>query len=422
MPKGNKARHPLRRRPCAPASTASSAAATIRACLSGVGGARRPGRVSLAHGGDKSGHHAALHRGHQPHPIPRRLPPRIRARPHQGPKDSTSRWPTLQRLGVGMLITIGGDAPPSAPTSWPPPRTATCAWCTCPRDRQTTSNLPHDICTFATRPRAPRRRESCTPDWRREDQVALVLRHRHGAGRRGTSRWGIGRPRGLTPRSSPRSSSGKHARLETMVGHARRRDREAPWRTGGRTRRCAGGGARRDPPGERSQGPRGGGGATRMITSASRDQFRRHHQRGGAERLTELGNLGDASSRRNIGYEAALAPIHPLRHGVHARPRVLRGRATSSTADRGAGVDPGRALQANPLPRHDGPGHRADARADGGQSRRPLQDRAVDPCFVSSGRTSRPATSCAPRGGRARDARRVQAAVPVGSCRRSRRR
>ena len=95
----------------APGINSVIGAATIRACLSGVEVARHPGWLQVAH----RGRHLARHR---------RSPSRTRAastsaaartlgisraNPTKSPELLAKCLDTLDRLGVGMLVTIGGD-------------------------------------------------------------------------------------------------------------------------------------------------------------------------------------------------------------------------------------------------------------------------------------------------------------------------
>ena len=221
----------------APGINSVIGAATIRAVLEGVEVLGIHDGFEWLMQGDIDHVHAAHDRRREPHPLPRRLAPRHRARqPDEGSRStSRTRSISLLRLGVDKLITIGGDDTAFSAMKLEEQRAG-------PHPRRPRAEDDRQRPRSAARrrhlrlpDRAPhRRRDREEPDGRREDDLALVLRDRDGPqGRapRARHRQGGRRDAHADPRGVPR------ARRPAQDGrrHARRARSSSAWATGGAT-------------------------------------------------------------------------------------------------------------------------------------------------------------------------------------------
>ena len=82
-----------------------------------------------------------------------------------------------------------------------------------------------------------------------------------------------------------------------------------------------------------------------------RGQHRRDPQGAGARRASKEFGIKTTIVAKNIGYELRCADPIPLRHGVHARPRLLRGEVPAGGRQRGDDLDAGRPVRADPVRR-----------------------------------------------------------------------
>ena len=285
-----------------------------------------------------------------------------RANPTKNPEHLENTVISLLRLNVSQLITIGGDDTAfsamklAEKAAGPHPRRARAE-----DDRQ--RPRPARLRRHLRLPdRAPhRRRDREEPDGRRQDHVALVLRDRDGAqGRppRARHRQGRRRDAHADPRGVPGAAASGSRRSWTR-SWARSSSASA---TGGATA------SRSSPRGwcsaSRSRRPRAARGRR------ARRPRPRAHRRGQHRRDPEGAGAGAAPAVRDQDHDrgqehrlrAALRRSDPVRHGVHARPRLLRGQVPARGRQRGDGLDAGRALRAGAV--------RRDARSEDRQGAR----------------------------------------------------
>ena len=180
---------------------------------------------------------------------------------------------------------------------------------------------------------------------------------------------GIGKAAGATLTLIPEEFGEGEGPPEVARGHPRRRDPQAallrPARRG------------RDP--RRGAGPRHPAGGPRAARRRrARRARQRAHRRGEHRRDPEGAGPGAAQAVRHQVHDrgqehrlrAALRRPDPLRHGVHARPRLLRDQVPALGRQRGDGVDAGRALRADPVPRAARPEDRQGQDPPGGHRTR----------------------------------------------------
>ncbi len=329
----------------APGINSVIAAATIRACLDGV-------QVLGIQDGFKW-----LAEGDLSHVVPLTIADtsRIhfrggsyigisRANPTRTPEHLQRTLDALERLDVGMLITIGGDG------------TATLAQISLGEDagEGPGHSRPQDD-RQRHRP-APRREHLRVPDraprgggdrqephGRREDHLALVLRRRpgtQGGAPRPVDRQGGGgdhqcHPRGVPPGlPRPVLHGDRHPR---RLGHQAAVLRPPGWNRPARR------GARR------LYRPRGSGPAHGPPARPHGEHPCGADQLGGGPREGRGGAVGRPGNQGHPHPQVhrvrgALRGSHSLRHGVHARSRLLRGPVHPRWGVRGSGLHGQRAV------------------------------------------------------------------------------
>ena len=336
----------------APGINSVIGAATIRACLSDVEVLGVQDGFQWLMQGDTSPRHPADHRRHEPHPLPRRLATSAsRARTRRRTRGTCDACSTsLERLGVGMLITIGGDD--TAFTAYKLAQASQRRAARRARARRrstTTSTCRTTSARSATRRRAPRRRrDRAQPDGRREDDGALVLRHRDGPqGRapRARHRQGGGRdahahPRGVPARAGPACDDRRHARGAIIK-------RLAAGRTDGVAVLAEG--LAEIVPRERPRGARDRRARRARAHAARRDQLRRHHQDARARSGSPSSGVKPTIVAKNIGYEVRCADPIPFDMEYTRDLGYCAAQVRHRRRDERARLDPARALQAGPV-------------------------------------------------------------------------
>ena len=243
---------------------------------------------------------------------------------------------SLLRLDVSQLITIGGDDTAYSAMRLEEKAGGRIRVVHVPKTIDNDLDLPPQVDTFGFQTaRHHRRRDRQEPDGRRADHLALVLRHLDG-------------PQGGSPRARHRQGGGRHPDPDPrgVLGppdppaddrrHPRRRDHQAPLlrpprrRRGDRRRRGARTSTPTTSPSSRTSS------ATPTATCASpRSNIGEILKRAVQQRLAEFG-IKTTVVAKNIGYELRCADPIPYRHGVHARPRLLRRQVPARRRRRGA--------------------------------------------------------------------------------------
>ena len=258
----------------------------------------------------------------------------------------------LERLGVGMLITIGGDD-----TAFTAHKLAQAAggWLRVVHVPKTIDNdldLPHDVWTFGYQTaRAHRRRDRPQPDGRREDDRPLVLRRRDGPqGRppRARHRQGRGRDADAHPRRVRGARSVRLSTIvDTLVGAIVKR--LASGRTDG-VAVLAEGLAEIVPPGGH-RGARDGRARRARAHPHRRDQLRRHQQGRACTSGSPSSGSRRRSSSKNIGYEVRCADPIPFDMEYTRDLGYCAAQVRHRGRHQRARLDPAGALQARPLRR-----------------------------------------------------------------------
>ncbi len=323
-------------------------------------------RLRVDHAGQHRARPAPHHRRGQPDPLPRRLPHRhLPGQPHQGPERSrdtpsprSSGWTSTK------LITIGGDDTAYSAMKLEEKAHGRIQVVHVPKTIDNDLDLPRLRRHLRLPDRAPhRRRDRQEPHGRRPDHVALVLRHRHG-------------PQGRPPRPRHRQGGGGHAHADP--GGVRRHDpHEGDRRHPGRCASSSGSPTAAATASRSS--PRASCSPSTSSDLAELDDVERDAH--GHVRIAEvdigeilkeavqkrLAELGPQDHHRGQEHRlrAALRRPHPLRHGVHPRPRLLRHQVPALGRQRRHGLDAGRPVRAGPVRRD----ARSRDRADPGAAR-----------------------------------------------------
>ena len=321
-----------------------------------------------------------------------------RANPTRDPQHLENTVISLLRLNVSQLLTIGGDDTAFSAMKLEEKAGGRIRVVHVPKTIDNDLDLPPYVDTFGfqtARHYGVEIVKNLMVDAQTTSRWYFVIAMGRKAGHLAL---GIGKAAGATLTLIPEEFEGQQIRLKVDRGHAGRRHHQAPQLRPPRRRR------------DHRRGPRPRhrpGGPGRTLEDVERDAH-------GNVRIAEV-NIGDdpqgpgeppPQAVRHQGDDraeehrlrAAVRGSDPVRHGVHARPRVLRGEVPAVGRQRRDDLDAGRPLRADPVQRADRREDRPDEDPAGGHPLDAVRDRPAVHAPAAARRLRGPARAGEVRG------------------------